>query len=323
MLPQLKLREPCWAGREEQIARLAPVLGAIWCAARTIPRREPDGASGSRRDGSTVSPLALALKRRGGVDAGSPGGSAARRAVRSIECRAAGRSSDRAAGRSSNRGSVMPTLPPTYTATRVAVHSVAEHVLCAVRHAAVGRVGLTPLDDGVATPEFSGRVVGLRGAELFDTVEGRERRAPVTTLSAAGEFFGITPGPPPLWTPTTNPEVDALLDVHDDSVLAMAEWFATVAGGLRSFAPDAAQTLWPEHFDLAIELGGATYGGSPGDDQQAEPYAYVGPPADPVPDGDSEFWNASFGASRSHDEIRGADDLASFYREAQERLQRR
>jgi hypothetical protein len=48
-LPQLEPRERCSAGREEQIVQLAPVLGAIWCAARTIPRREPDGASGSRR----------------------------------------------------------------------------------------------------------------------------------------------------------------------------------------------------------------------------------------------------------------------------------
>ena len=41
--------------------------------------------------------------------------------------------------------------------------------------------------------------------------------------------------------------------------------------------------LWPEHFDIAIELGAersgrrANYGFSPGDEQHPEPYAYVSP----------------------------------------------
>jgi hypothetical protein len=39
--------------------------------------------------------------------------------------------------------------------------------------------------------------------------------------------------------------------------------------------------LWPEHFDLAVELGDeaagrrAAYGVSPGDESVAEPYLYV------------------------------------------------
>ena len=42
-------------------------------------------------------------------------------------------------------------------------------------------------------------------------------------------------------------------------------------------------TLWPEHFDIAIELGSeadgarANYGFSPGDENHPEPYLYVGP----------------------------------------------
>src|SRR5919204_675772 len=46
--------------------------------------------------------------------------------------------------------------------------------------------------------------------------------------------------------------------------------------------------LWPEHFDVAIELGEATFGVSPGDENHPEPYAYVAP-WNPPPPGD--FWN--------------------------------
>src|SRR6266508_1657424 len=98
----------------------------------------------------------------------------------------------------------MQPLPSSFAPTRVAVHTLAEHVLCAARYAAVGRIGLTPVGDGVATPPFDGRVVGLRGVELVDAGAGGERRFPVTTLRSAGEFFGVVPGVPPLWTPSTN-----------------------------------------------------------------------------------------------------------------------
>ena len=41
--------------------------------------------------------------------------------------------------------------------------------------------------------------------------------------------------------------------------------------------------LWPEHFDIAVELGSepagqrATFGASPGDESHDEPYLYVSP----------------------------------------------
>ena len=54
--------------------------------------------------------------------------------------------------------------------------------------------------------------------------------------------------------------------------------------------------LWPEHFDIAFEAGPeaagqrANYGASPGDEQHAGPYLYVGPwTAEPQ----GELWNAS------------------------------
>ena len=104
----------------------------------------------------------------------------------------------------------MDRLPTSFASTRVGVHTLAEHVLCAVRYAAVGRIGLTPVRDGIDTPPFDGRVVGLRLRELVDGGTGGERRSPITTIRAAGEFLGVTPGVPPLWTPTTNSNPSAL-----------------------------------------------------------------------------------------------------------------
>jgi hypothetical protein len=179
------------------------------------------------------------------------------------------------------------------------------------------------MKDGVGTPEFDGRVVALHGTELVDRVDGHERMAPVTTLRAAGEFFDVQPGPPPLWTPTTSPRPGDVLDVSEEAVRALAGWLQLVDDGLADFAPDAARTLWPEHFDLAIELDGATYGGSPGDDDHAGPYVYVVPPEDPVPDHDRTFWNARFGASRPYDAVHASNDIAAFFHEAQQRLQAR
>ncbi len=57
----------------------------------------------------------------------------------------------------------------------------------------------------------------------------------------------------------------------------------------------SAPILWPEHFDLAIELGSeaagerATYGLSPGDENHPEPYFYVGPWRSGV---SGELWQA-------------------------------
>jgi hypothetical protein len=214
----------------------------------------------------------------------------------------------------------MEPLPSSFGPTRVAVHTLAEHVLCAARYATVGRIGLTPVGDGISTPEFDGRVVGLRGVELVDAGTGGERRLPITTLRAAGEFFGVTPGVPPLWTPTTNGDLDAVLDIAPDGAATLAVWFALVSTSLATVHPAASQTLWPEHFDLAITVDGATYGGSPGDATHLGPYLYVTPPGDPVPDGDRRFWNEPFGASLTHDRITDAPAAVAFFTEALARV---
>jgi hypothetical protein len=69
--------------------------------------------------------------------------------------------------------------------------------------------------------------------------------------------------------------------------------------------------LWPEHFDIAIEMGAeplrANYGFSPGDEGHPEPYAYVGPWTAEV---SGELWNGDGfrGAELSYAELLSAPD---------------
>jgi hypothetical protein len=160
----------------------------------------------------------------------------------------------------------------------------------------------------------------LRGVELVDTSASGQRRQTVTTLRAAGEFFGVTPAAPPLWRPTTTPDLDAPLAIAMESVMALGAWFRLVSTCLAGIDSNAAQTLWPEHFDLAITADGATYGGSPGDGEHAQPYLYVIPPSGSTPVGDRAFWNESFGASLARDRIDGLDDAVAFFTDAAARI---
>ena len=67
--------------------------------------------------------------------------------------------------------------------------------------------------------------------------------------------------------------------------------------------------LWPEHFDIAIEMGvqRANYGFSPGDDHHREPYAYISPWTAEV---SGELWQATGfrGAELPYAELLGASD---------------
>ena len=101
------------------------------------------------------------------------------------------------------------------------------------------------------------------------------------------------------------------LDVDPDAAARLADWYALGADVLGA-APRSAsrrRSLWPEHFDIAIELPRrrANYGFSPGDEQHAEPYAYVGPWTAPV---EGELWNATGfpGAELTYAELLAAPD---------------
>jgi hypothetical protein len=214
----------------------------------------------------------------------------------------------------------MNAIPGALTPTRESLHRLAEHVLSAARYAETGRIGLRPRGGGLATPPFGAdeRVVAVEGTELVVISGSETRRAPITTLRAAGEFVGVTPGgPAKVYELATPCEPDAPLTIDAAAIALLADWYAAGAEALQQFSsrfpdgePSEAQ-LWPEHLDLAITAASVNYGVSPGDAEIDEPYAYVGPHGGPPIRDD--FWNAPFGAARTITQLRNADETFDFF----------
>ena len=224
----------------------------------------------------------------------------------------------------------LPALPPSFAVTRRALHAVAEHLVAPCRHAATGKIGLRFTYRGFGTPFFgTDRQVRVEDGVLVDT----DRRRPLATIGDAAAFLGMAPGAPAgVYTPTTACDPDAALDVEATAAGALGDWFGFGASVLEQLRADAVAgdepsrvQLWPEHFDLAVDLGPegrrANYGASPGDDEHAEPYLYVGPWDRSRPDGDP-FWNEPFGASLPYSALTAGADPLAFLRQGKELLRR-
>jgi hypothetical protein len=155
----------------------------------------------------------------------------------------------------------------------------------------------------------------VEGTELVVREAGEERRAPITSLAAAAELIGARLLPEGLGGLSEEP-----LAVDPAAAEALAGAYALgqealerlVAGAGEEDAPTA-PTLWPEHFDIAIEMGAeaggrrANYGLSPGDEDHEQPYFYVGPwTARP----EGGLWNATGfpGAELSYEELAATAD---------------
>jgi hypothetical protein len=184
-------------------------------------------------------------------------------------------------------------LPARFAETRASLHALAEDHIAPARQAVTGKIGLRFTYHGFGTPFFGDdRQVRVEDGVLVD---GEARTA---------------------------------LDVDADAARVLGDWYGLCASLLEQLRADATAgdaparvQLWPEHFDLAVDLGPdgsrAAYGGSPGDEEHAEPYLYVGPWD---AHGDDPFWNEKFGASLSYTELlAGADGLA-FLRRGKELL---
>ena len=114
-------------------------------------------------------------------------------------------------------------------------------------------------------------------------------------------------------------EREPLPDVDPAAAVALGDFYGLACSVLEQLRADEADgdpslvQLWPEHFDLAIELGSeraggrANFGASPGDDEHDEPYLYVGPW---TPDVAGELWNAKGfkGAELTYSELIDAPD---------------
>jgi hypothetical protein len=211
--------------------------------------------------------------------------------------------------------------PASLARTRIALHRLAEHVISPARRRANGKIALRYTGGGFGTPFFGADLqVRVEGVELLlDGLAATgaaaagatgERRGPIETLSRAAALIGV------------ELEVeDERLDVDPAAARFLADWFGFTASVLEELRaesgpelePSRAQ-LWPEHFDLATELGPeaagrrAGFGGSPGDDLHDEPYVYVVPWEGSRAAG--ELWNATAfkGAELSYQELLETSD---------------
>ena len=217
--------------------------------------------------------------------------------------------------------------PAHLAATRAGWHRVAEHVLAAAQYAATGEITLVPSPGGFRTLPWGadGRFLAVDGAELVAGGAGGTRRTALTTIRAAADFAGVTPGAPTsVYAPVTPLNPDEPLLIEQDAAGLLAEWYGVGALAMRGFAAEipgdepSPAWLWPEHFDLGITAGAINYGASPGDDQFPDPYMYVSPHGGPPP-GEPGFWNAPFGAVRTFHQIGTPAEAAAFFRAGRER----
>jgi hypothetical protein len=202
-------------------------------------------------------------------------------------------------------------LLPSFADTRTALHEVAEAVVSAARKPE-NEIALRFTRGGFGTPFFEENgadcQVRIEGDELVRQRGTAETREPLpaavdpASTQALGDFYGFG---------------------------------CSVLEQLRADEVDGDSSLvqlWPEHFDLAVELGSeaagqrATYGASPGDHDHPEPYLYVS-----VWTGDlsGDDWNATAfkGAELGYSQLLDVEDqrraALDFMRERYRALQDR
>lgn len=178
-------------------------------------------------------------------------------------------------------------LEPTLRSWRL----LAAHVVAEARYRRIGHSGLQPTALGFTTPRDEPGVVAVELDELVVGVGDAERRCQVATVGQAqtralGEVgaprWGAQPG---LHDPPGPVPADEPLDIDREVAAWLGGWFLLGHEVLNGLVADAASThagvptLWPEHFDVGVELlpdeRRASYGVSAGDDLVAQPYAYV------------------------------------------------
>jgi hypothetical protein len=207
----------------------------------------------------------------------------------------------------------LPPPPATLATTRGSLHAVAERILAPARHSANGKIGLRYTHGGFGTPFFRsprGEDIQLRVSDgvLVRQVGEDEAHHELTTLRDAAAVAGIAPDATTgVYDPTTSVRTDEALNIDPEAARFLGAWFGFAASVLEQLRSEAAPPdnpsrlqLWPEHFDLAIDLGSeetrGTFGCSPGDATHAEPYLYVSHWHDVAPDA---FWNDAGGGYAS------------------------
>jgi hypothetical protein len=202
-------------------------------------------------------------------------------------------------------------LPSSFADTRTSLHEVAEGVVSPARKPE-NEIALRYTHGGFGTPFFTEAdadcQVRVEHGELVRQRGNQEKREPLpgavdpAAASSLGDFYGF-------------------------ACSVLEELRAVEADGDPSLVQ-----LWPEHFDIAFELGSeaagqrANFGASPGDADHPEPYLYVGPWVAEV---SGELWNAKGfkGAELTYAELLEAEDqrrtAIDFFAERYRALQRK
>lgn len=184
-------------------------------------------------------------------------------------------------------------LPSTFAATRDALHQVALAVVAPARKPEA-EISLRYTRGGFGTPFFEEggvdcqvRIVGgelIRQRDIEETHEPLPPEVDEAAARALGDFYGFA--------------CSVLEQLRAD----------------ESEADSSLVRIWPEHFDIAMELGDdaagkrANFGASPGDERHDEPYLYVGPWNPDLASG--ELWNGTGfqGAELRYSELLAAED---------------
>jgi hypothetical protein len=203
--------------------------------------------------------------------------------------------------------------PATLPQTRLALHRLAVYVISPWREARTERIGLRVTPGGFGTPVTGAgneRVRVVHDGIVVESGEHAARTIPFTSLAGAAAALGMEPAlgaearfdVPPPGDPEAPLQVDRAAAEH------LAAWFElgnAVLEELRAGAgsgddPSEVQ-LWPEHFDIATEIGPdgrrGGFGFSPGDDGHPLPYLYGAPWT--RPEAGDPFWDDAHFRGRS------------------------
>lgn len=225
-------------------------------------------------------------------------------------------------------------LPDDWPTQRDLARRLATHVVAQAQAVETGHFALMPLPGGFGTPQFgvNRRRIRVSGGSVFVEAAGAPGESATTsihmiagsTIRGLCDALGFHPDPdfsvggdtPDLGDP------DEMLTFDADTATLLGDWYQL---GLRAMdhvvasLPDAQASvarLWPEHFDLGIDLAvdaankpgvRTNLGASAGDESHAEPYLYVGP-WDADRPGPADYWNAPFGATMSFCDLDAADN---------------
>lgn len=200
--------------------------------------------------------------------------------------------------------------PDGLAKTRAALQTLLTNVITPARYRSNGKTAARWTLGGFGTPYFGDDAqVRVEGDRLVVQRGDDIEAARLSTVADAANLVLGQEVPDTAWVkdlPLEKPPKEAApeerITVDPDVVGYLGDWFGFAHAVLERLRADEASTdatrpeLRPEHFDVAVEaLPGdqrASYGLSPGDEDEPEPYVYVSLWRPASVDSDDPAWNA-------------------------------